>query len=84
MPEVGQDLSEVVSAGAEDGEEGVADGSFQGAAHQAAVGFHVADLGFDGASAAEVCDEFWCQAAPCAADQDAGAPLKIVFVLTAV
>lgn len=32
----------------------------------------MADLGLDGAAAVEVCDEFWCQAAPRAADQDAG------------
>ena len=31
-PEVGQDLADVVPAGAERGEEGVADGAFQGAA----------------------------------------------------
>ena len=32
----------------------------------------MAYFGLDGASVAEVCDEFWCQAAPRAADQDAG------------
>jgi hypothetical protein len=32
----------------------------------------VADFGFDGASAAEVCDQLGGQPAPCATDQDAG------------
>lgn len=50
---MGQDLADVVAAGAEHGEEGIADGAFQGASGEAAVGFHVADLGFDGAAAAE-------------------------------
>ena len=40
-------------------------------------GFHVAYLGFDVASAAQVCDEFWCQDAPCAADQHAGLFLAV-------
>ena len=55
-PEVGQDLSDVVSAGTKDGEQGIADGAFQRASRQAAIGFHVADLGFNGAAAAEVGD----------------------------
>lgn len=44
----------------------------RGATRQATVGFHVADLGLDGAAAAEVCDQLRGQAAPCAADQHAG------------
>ncbi len=70
--EVGQDLSDVVAAGAKCGKEGVADGAFQRTSRQAAVGFHVAGLGFVGASAAKVGDQFGGQPAPRAADQDAG------------
>lgn len=60
-PEVGQDLSDVVAAGAERGKEGVADGAFRRASRQAAVGFHMADFLLDGASAAQICDQFWRQ-----------------------
>ena len=64
-PEVGQDLANVVAAGVQDGEDRVADGAFQGASGQATIGLHVADLCLDGTAAAQVCDEFWRQAAPC-------------------
>jgi hypothetical protein len=50
---VGEDLAEVVAAGAEDGEDGVAGGALERAAGEAAVGLHVADLGLDGAAAAQ-------------------------------
>lgn len=70
----------VWAAGAKRGKDGIANDAFQRASRQAAVGFHVADLGFDGTSSAEVCDEFWCQPAPRAADQDAG----FVFAMAAV
>ena len=60
---MGEDLADVVAAAAEDGEDRVSDGAFQRASREAAVGFHVADLGLDGAAAAEVGDEFWRQAA---------------------
>ena len=70
--EMGEDLSYVVSAGAEDGEEGIPDGAPQRASRQAAIGFHVTDFGLDGAAAAEVGDQLWRQAASGAADQDAG------------
>jgi hypothetical protein len=52
-----------VAASAEHGEEGIPDGALQGAARQPSIGFHVADLGLDGAAAAEVGDQFWCEAA---------------------
>ena len=68
---MGEDLADVVAAGAKHGKERVADGAFQGAACQTAVGFHVSDLGFDGAAASEVGNQFWRQAAPGAADEDA-------------
>ena len=55
-PEVGQDLADVVAAGAEDGEEGIPDGALQGAARQVTVGFHVTDFGLDGAATAEIGD----------------------------
>lgn len=80
---MGQDLSDVMAAGANCGKEGVADGVFQRASRQAAVGFHVADFCFDGAAAAEICDQLWCEAAPRAADQDAG-PVFIVTAIAAV
>ena len=57
-PEVGQDLAYTVAAGAKDGDQGIADGAFQRASPQAAVGFHMADFGFYGAAAAEVRDKF--------------------------
>ena len=41
-PEVGQDLEDVVAAGAERSKEGVADGAFQGAACEASVGLQLA------------------------------------------
>ena len=77
---MGQDLADVVSAGAEDGEEGVADGASQGASGKSAVGFHVADFGFYGASAAQVGDQFWCEAASRAADHDAGFHLAMAAI----
>jgi hypothetical protein len=47
---MGQDLSDVVAAGAEHEEHGTADGAVQGASRQAAIGLHVANLCLDGAS----------------------------------
>lgn len=82
-PEVGQDLSDVVSAGAEYGEEGIPDGAPQRASRQAAVGFHVTDFGLDGAAAAKVGDQLWRQAAPGAADQDA-CPVLAMAAIAAV
>ncbi len=38
-PQVGQGLADVVAAGAEDGEEGIPEGAFQGTSGKAAVGF---------------------------------------------
>jgi len=61
---VGQDLSDAVAASVQDGEDRVVDGALQGASGQAAIGLHVADLGLGGASTAQVCDQFCCQAAP--------------------
>lgn len=76
---MGQDLADVVAAGAEGGKEGIAEGAVQRAARPAAIGFHVADLGLDGAAAAEVRDQPWRQAATGAADHHAGqgAPLLL-------
>ncbi len=79
---MGQDLADVVAAGTQDGKEGVADGAFQGAARQAAVGLHVADFGFDGAASAKVRDQPWRQAAAGAADQNAGFVLAMAAVST--
>lgn len=80
---MGQDLADVVSTGAEHGEEGIADGAFQRACGEATVGFHVADLGLDGAAAAEVSDQPGRQPAASAADQDAG-PCLATSAVTAV
>jgi hypothetical protein len=52
-PEVGEGLADVVPATAEHGVEGVTDGALEDAAGEAAVAFHVADLGLDGAAPAE-------------------------------
>lgn len=79
-PEVGQDLTDVVAAGVQDGEDRVADGAFQGVAGQAAIGLHVADLGFNRASSAEVDDLLGGQPSACAADQDTG----LAFVMPPV
>lgn len=49
---MGEDLSDVVDTAAQHREEGVAGGAFQLEAREAAVGFHVADFGFDGAGRA--------------------------------
>lgn len=42
------------------------------AAREAAIGLHLADLGFDGRPASGLVPQIGRQAAPCAADQDAG------------
>ncbi len=61
-----------MAAGAEDGEERVADGSLQRAARQPPVGLHVADLRLDGAAAAQELGECRREAPAGAADQHAG------------
>ena len=77
---MGQDLADIVSAGAEHGKEGIPDGAFERAARETAIGFHVTDFGLDGAAATEVGDQLWRQAAPCAADQDAGPGLAMAAI----
>jgi hypothetical protein len=57
-----------VAAAAKHGEEGVADCAFEWGSGQADVVFHVTDFSFDCAAAAEIGDQFWCQAASCAAE----------------
>ena len=79
-PEVGQDLADIVSAGAEHGKEGIPDGAFERAARETAVGFHVTNFGLDGAAAAEVGNQLWRQAAPRAADQDSGPVLAMAAI----
>jgi len=71
---VSQYLTDVVAAGVEDGEDGVADGAFQVASGQAAISFHVANFSLDRAAPAEVYDLFGSQPSACAADQDTGLP----------
>lgn len=61
-----------MSAGVQHGEDCIADGAVQGASGQAAIGLHVANLGFDRASPAEVDGLFGSQSPACAADQDTG------------
>jgi len=53
IPEVVQDLSEVVATAAEDGEDRITSGPFEGASGKATVYFHVSDLGLDGAAPSE-------------------------------
>ena len=77
---MGQDLADVVAAGVQDGEDRVADGAFQGAAGQAAIGLHVADLGLDRASSTQVDDLLGGQPSACAADKDTG----LAFVMPPV
>ena len=66
-PEGGEDLADVVAAAAEDGEDGIADGALQGAAREAAVGLHMADLGFDGRTTPELAQQVGRKAVSCAA-----------------
>ena len=77
---MGQDLTDVVAAGVQDGEDRVADGAFQGAAGKAAIGLHVADLGHDCASSTQVDDLLGGQPSACATDKDTG----LTFVMPPV
>ena len=79
-PQVGQDLSDVVAAGVQDGEDRIADVAFQGASGQATIGFHVADFSLYCASPAKVDDLCGRQPSACAADQDTG----LTFVMSPV
>ena len=72
-PQVGEDLSDVVAAAAEHGEERVTKGALEGATSQAAIGLYVADLGFDGTAAAEQSCQPRRQATACSADEHPGA-----------
>ncbi|MNP85995.1 hypothetical protein D3C76_1859820 [compost metagenome] len=45
---MGQDLSDIVAAGAKNREDGVPDAAFQRTSGKASVHLHVADLGLDG------------------------------------
>lgn len=49
-PEMGEDLSDIMAAGAENREDCVPDATFQRASGKAPVHLHVSDLGFDGAA----------------------------------
>ena len=69
---MGKDLADIVAAGAEDGEDRVADAAFQRASGQATVALHVADLRLDGASPPEEPCQERGDAASRAADQDPG------------
>ena len=53
IPEVVQDLSDVVATAAEDGEDRITPGPFEGASGKATVCLHVSDLGLDGAAPSE-------------------------------
>ena len=68
-PEVGEDLADVVAAAAENGEESITDRALEGAAGEAAVGLHVADLGLDGAATPEQPGQSRREPAPHAADK---------------
>ena len=69
-PQVAQDHADVVTASAQDREEGVAGRSLEGASGQAAVGLHVADHRLDRASSSQQFRDRPGDAAPGAADED--------------
>ncbi len=71
-PEVGEDLADVVTAAAENGKDGIAERAFERASGEAAIGFHVADLRFNGTAAFEEFRQDGRKAAPGTADQHAG------------
>ena len=57
-PEVGEYLADIVTAGAEDGKDCVADAALQWAPGKTSVGLHVPDLRLDGTSSPEeLCQE---------------------------
>jgi hypothetical protein len=53
-PQPGEDESKVVADGGEDGVGGIASGSLEIATAKMALGFHMADHGFDGGAAAQL------------------------------
>ncbi len=69
---MGQDLADVMAAGAKDGEDRVADAALQRAPGEPPVGLHVPDLGLNGASSLEELCQERGNAASRAADQDPG------------
>ena len=71
-PEMGQDLADIVTAGAEDGEDCVADAPLQRTSGKTSVGFHVPDLRLDSTSSPEELCQERGDAASRAADQDLG------------
>ena len=71
-----------MAAAAKYGDEGVAECAFERGSRQAAVSFHVTDFGFDGAATSQIGDQFWRQAAPCAADQHAGLQDAVALIPT--
>ncbi len=73
-----------MATGLERDKEGVPDVAFLRASRQAAVGFHVANLGFDSALAAEVDDQLGGQTAPFAAYWDEGSVLALATIAMAI
>jgi hydrogenase maturation factor len=53
LPEVVQDLSDIVAAAAKDSKYRIAPSSFEGASGKSSVCLHVSDLGLDGAAPSE-------------------------------
>ena len=80
---MGEDQADVVAAAAEHGVEGVAERALERASGEAAVGLHVSDAGFDGASAPEVALQRRGHAAALAGDEDVGR-LHAMAAITAV
>jgi len=68
--QMAQDHADVVTAAAQDREEGVTGGALQRASGQAAIGLHVPDHRFDGASSSQQFRNGSGDAAPGAADED--------------
>src|SRR5690554_6526945 len=69
-PQLPEDHADVVTATAEDAEEGVSGGSFERASGQAPVVFHVTDHRLDGAASAQKPGDRFGDTTPGAADED--------------
>lgn len=80
---MGQDQADVVACTAKDGVEGIAQGTFERASGEATVGFHIADGGFYGGSAAEFSSQGGRHGAALTGDVD-DRPLGIMATVTPI
>ena len=83
-PQPGEDASEVVSDGGEDGVGGIAGATFEIAAAEVAFGLHVADHGLDGGSTSQFAFDDAEDAALLARDEDAARVLGVVAAVSLV